>query len=89
MLLPVRMTPLIEEPGLPTSPLETVASVAAKTSRAGVIELEFADAQLRLRGAVDEARALFGPRPTDLGKPIQSYITKTCGDVVRRVATVK
>lgn len=56
VLLPVHMTPLAEEQdGRSASHLDTFAPVAAKTSRAGVIELEIAGAQLRLRGAVDEA----------------------------------
>lgn len=56
VLLPVHMTPAAEEPDArSTSILAAVAPAAAKTSRAGVIELDIAGAQLRLRGAVDEA----------------------------------
>lgn len=56
VLLPVNMASLVEESdGRPASHLETTAPAAAKTSRAGVIELEIAGAQLRLRGTVDEA----------------------------------
>lgn len=56
VLLPVRMTPVAEEPDArSTSILAAVAPAAAKASRAGVIELDIAGAQLRLRGAVDEA----------------------------------
>ena len=56
VLLPVRMTPATEEPDArSTSILAAVAPAAAKASRAGVIELDIAGAQLRLRGAVDEA----------------------------------
>ena len=57
VLLPVRLTQSEEaspSAAVPSS-LPSVAPGSARTARAGVIELEIAGAQLRLRGAVDEA----------------------------------
>jgi transposase len=56
VLLPVRLASTSEDSGVNVnSPLTTIAPAPAKQARAGVIELEIAGAQLRLRGAVDEA----------------------------------
>ena len=58
VLLPVRLTSAHEDSGdNAISALATIAPAPApaKATRTGVIELEIAGAQLRLRGAVDEA----------------------------------
>ena len=60
VLLPVRLTSADEDSGgSANSALATIAPApppaSAKSARTGVIELEIAGAQLRLRGAVDEA----------------------------------
>lgn len=57
VLLPVRLTQAGEAgPGSGSLPMvPAVAPTAAHAMRAGVIELEIAGAQLRLRGSVDEA----------------------------------
>ena len=56
VLLPVRLTSADDDSGVNANlPLATIAPAPAKPARTGVIELEIAGAQLRLRGAVDEA----------------------------------
>lgn len=57
VLLPVRLAPIDVHPSresLPTASAPPAAASVARSARGGVIELEFAGAQLRLRGAVDE-----------------------------------
>ncbi|MDM0009491.1 hypothetical protein QTI51_32315 [Variovorax sp. J22G73] len=53
VLLPIEVVPATEVMSLPTSAAPAPSS-SRPTSRTSVIELEFAGAQLRLRGAVDE-----------------------------------
>ncbi len=53
-LLPVCVIPDIE-PVPPSQPSPSVGPAVNRGTRAGVIEVEIAGAQLRLRGAVDEA----------------------------------
>ncbi|MDP9607161.1 UNVERIFIED_ORG: transposase [Variovorax paradoxus] len=53
VLLPIEVAPATEAVSIPTS-TEPTPSPSRSAPRNGVIELEFAGAQLRLRGAVDE-----------------------------------
>jgi len=53
VLLPIEVAPATEVMSIPTSAAPAPSS-SRPTPRTGVIELEFAGAQLRLRGAVDE-----------------------------------
>lgn len=53
VLLPIEVAPVTEGLSIPTSTGPT-PSPSRSAPRNGVIELEFAGAQLRLRGAVDE-----------------------------------
>lgn len=53
VLLPIEVTPAAEVVSIPTS-TGPAPSSSRPAPRNGVIELEFAGAQLRLRGAVDE-----------------------------------
>jgi transposase len=55
VLLPVRVTQAGEADVGPSSRSPSVAPPVAHSTRSGVIELEIAGAQLRLRGSVDEA----------------------------------
>jgi transposase len=56
VLLPVEVTPAAEAAPSATPPLPLVPPAPAKSApRSGVIELEVAGVQLRLRGTVDEA----------------------------------
>jgi len=65
VLLPVHITPDDDAPHAPAhatlrpfataTELSTTTTTTARPARPGVIELEIAGAQLRLRGAVDEA----------------------------------
>ena len=62
VLLPVRLASAEEDSGdsaisalAPIAAAPAPAPASAKPARSGVIELEIAGAQLRLRGAVDEA----------------------------------
>jgi transposase len=54
VLLPVEVAPSTEEATVP-APIVTAAPTPRPASRNGVIELEIAGVQLRVRGAVDEA----------------------------------
>jgi transposase len=53
VLLPIEVAPATEVVSIPTSAVPAPSS-SRPVQRSGVIELEFAGAQLRLRGAVDE-----------------------------------
>ena len=53
MLLPVKISPAAEVMTVAAS-IEPTPPPSRPSSRSGVIEMEFAGAQLRLRGAVDE-----------------------------------
>lgn len=55
VLLPIEVAPATEVMSIPTSAASAPSSSSSRpTPRTGVIELEFAGAQLRLRGTVDE-----------------------------------
>ena len=57
VLLPVQVTPEVEAAGVgaPVAPAPAPPPAAKPSTRSGVIEMEIAGVQLRVRGMVDEA----------------------------------